>query len=482
MTETPEIIADFTDPENLVSNFTSFRTKVFRVMRDSNYVAPTPSTRPAKNILVYTDHANWHTGHHAAVCSLAKQLNEYGYNAILGFCKKPPKDVVPEGIKLVVSRIIGVTEEGFRQRIKSFRTIVEENDIDTVILNSWQGSYKYWDMLILQNLFPNEPDRRVRVLLHFHSSFAKPQFELGSNWLRLNTEAVKHFEGLLVNNEVDAVFWRTYNTRVYYRPLPIKDVPGIQTEELPKTESAIYIARYSNAKNQLAAINAFRYVVEELPEAKLILAGDDHDGYQEKCRNRVEAFNLQDNVEILGFVAGKEKDRLFRTARCAVNTSRFEGFSQYLCEAKAYSLPIVAYNLPNLTVLDGAEANGAIISPKDNPKKLGEQITRLLKDQELQERLGKAGRKHFEMLANFDYEAFWKNVFEELCTERPPLEEWTTQQKIYASIFDALLTASRSREKETGFIATLKRLYRKGPKSLKKIYRSLREAVYKATH
>ena len=482
MDKQPEILPDLTNPENLVANFSAFRSNVYRVMRDTNYVAPAASLRPVKNILVYTDHANWHTGHHAAVCSLTEQLNEYGYNAILGLCKKPPAEAVPEGVKLVVNRIIGTTDEGFRQRMQSFRKIVEENDIDTVILNSWQGSYKFWDMLILQNLFPDEPEKRVRVLLHFHSSFAKPQFELGSNWLRLNTEAVKHFDGLLVNNEVDAVFWRTYNTRVYYRPLPIQDVPDIQEESLPKTNDVIYVARFSGVKNQLAAINAFQHVAAELPEAKLVLAGDDHDGYQEKCRVRVAELGLEDNVEILGFVAGEEKDRLFRTARCAVNTSRFEGFSQYLCEAKAYSLPVVAYSLPNLTVLDGAEANGAVIVPKDNPMKLGDALVRVLKDPALQEQLGKAGRAHFEELASFDYQEFWKNVFEDMRTEKPPLEEWTTQQKIYASLFDALLTASRDRDKKKGPVAALKRAYRKGPDSLKTAYRNLREKAYKATH
>ena len=422
--------------------FKQYRTKVFPLV-GVDYVAPPVTKREVKNILVSSDHANWRTGHYAAVANLAVQLNKYGYNALLCLRKMPPKKYQPEGVSIVINPGIGAAGEGFHERIENYKRIVEDYDIDTVILNSWKGSYKYWDLLILHNLC-STAEGRVRVLLHFHSSFARGQFKPGSNWLRLNTAVINRFDGLIMNNEVDAAFWSSYHNHVYWYPLPIGLKPRISLDEVPANHTVINIARFSPTKNQLACIDAFRHVVSEVPDAKLILAGNDSGGYQEKCRKRINELGLSDHIEIRDYVSGEEKDELFRNAYCALNTSLFEGFSQYLCEAKAYGLPVVTYNLPNATMLDGAEKNGAIVIPSGNTEILGKQLTHLLSNPDERQRLAKAARAHFEQVASFDHQKFWKTVFEDIRVDKQPVEPFSLQRRIYDSLYDATFYANRS--------------------------------------
>ncbi len=470
--------------QRFIEAFDQNRADVFSVLKD--YEAPLARTDAVRNILVDTSLTFWLTGHYAAVVALANQLKEFGYNPVLCLPKKPPASHCPANIPVVVNPPIGTTIEGFRTRISTFKSICQMYDIDTVILNSWQGAYKYWDMLMLQNLFPEDPSKRIRVLVHFHSSFAKSQFDPNSNWLKNNTLAIRHFDGLIAISEVDASFWRLFHPRVYCRPLPVEY--GIQpyTERAPLDNTIIYVARFSETKNQLAAIRAFKLVVDQISTARLILAGNDAANYRQGCLECINELGLEDNITILDFVSGEEKAELFRTATVAINTSLFEGFSQYLLEAKAYGIPLVVFDLPNQTTLDGGEHNGAIIVAQGDEKEFAAQVIRVLQDKSLQENLGMAAQAQAERIINFNYKSFWEEAFADLRSPAPFLAQNINQRDVYTSLFDALYYARGNirfddaiLSEDSARIKKAKKVFRKLPEPLKNVYRILRDSLGK---
>jgi glycosyltransferase involved in cell wall biosynthesis len=84
---------------------------------------------------------------------------------------------------------------------------------------------------------------------------------------------------------------------------------------------------------------------------------------------------------------------LLRHADIAVlPTSYFEGVPQFLVEAAATGLPLVASDIPGCRIVVGHEVNGLLVPPCDTPA-LAQALGRLLADAPLRRRFGEASRR-----------------------------------------------------------------------------------------
>jgi glycosyltransferase involved in cell wall biosynthesis len=87
-----------------------------------------------------------------------------------------------------------------------------------------------------------------------------------------------------------------------------------------------------------------------------------------------------------------------------------EGFSNVVLEAAAMELPMVATKVTGCVdaVVDGV--TGILVPPRD-PNALSDAIRKLLKDPELRQRMGKAGRER--VVRDFKPEDIWKALYQE---------------------------------------------------------------------
>lgn len=110
----------------------------------------------------------------------------------------------------------------------------------------------------------------------------------------------------------------------------------------PNTKSIVYIGRLEKRKGVELLIPAFAQLVQEIPNAHLIIAGS---GVQaSKLRRYVEDREIP-NIEFLGYVSDEEKLRLLRNADLAVFPSPYgEGFGIVLLETMAVGTPLLAGN------------------------------------------------------------------------------------------------------------------------------------------
>jgi glycosyltransferase involved in cell wall biosynthesis len=81
----------------------------------------------------------------------------------------------------------------------------------------------------------------------------------------------------------------------------------------------------------------------------------------------------------------------------AVLPSETESFPFVILEAMACRRPVIATNVGGIPDIVDDGNTGILVPPKDSDK-LAEAIIKLLKDKELRERMGDAGRERFERL------------------------------------------------------------------------------------
>jgi len=120
----------------------------------------------------------------------------------------------------------------------------------------------------------------------------------------------------------------------------------------PDTKTIVYIGRLEKRKGADWLIKAFAKLVEDMPNAHLIIAGSGV--WSNKLQDYVHLNDIK-NITFTGFVSDDEKRRLIGNADLACFPSPYgEGFGIVLLEAMAMGTPIIAgNNMGYATVMKG---------------------------------------------------------------------------------------------------------------------------------
>lgn len=127
----------------------------------------------------------------------------------------------------------------------------------------------------------------------------------------------------------------------------------------PKTKTIVYLGRLEKRKGVEHLLTAFAALVQRMPNAHLIIAGD---GLVAKTLIQRVATEKIKNVKFTGYVSEEEKRRLLGNAELACFPSTFgEGFGIVLLEAMAMGTPLLAgNNLGYVNVMTGPGKIGLI--------------------------------------------------------------------------------------------------------------------------
>lgn len=126
---------------------------------------------------------------------------------------------------------------------------------------------------------------------------------------------------------------------VIYNPVENRCNQYIQSV---KENVVLVVGRMHDIKQQWHIIRAFKMVVSEVPDAKLIVAGH---GENMKYLNRLcSGMKMDSNVVFLGFI--NEIDKLYQQAKCVVFSSASEAFPCSVIEAISNGVPVVASDCP----------------------------------------------------------------------------------------------------------------------------------------
>jgi glycosyltransferase involved in cell wall biosynthesis len=114
---------------------------------------------------------------------------------------------------------------------------------------------------------------------------------------------------------------------------------------------------------------------------------------EQELRTRATMLGLDECVHFLGFVT--EMKRFYASIDIFVLPSLWEGFGYVLTEAMSMRLPIVAFEVSNIPEVVVQGQTGLLV-PQRDVVAFADAVEKLLRDETLRERMGRAGRHRVE--------------------------------------------------------------------------------------
>lgn len=157
-----------------------------------------------------------------------------------------------------------------------------------------------------------------------------------------------------------------------------------------------------------------------IPNADLLIAGNDEEDYQPRLETMVRDLNLSEQVRFLGPVHNEEKWDLMRSAALFALPSYSENFGIAALEAMACGCPVVVTPEVGLSRVIGAAGAGLVVDGES--KQLGAAIAALLADPARRRLMGEAG----ERLAAQDFS--WVRIAEQMeWVYQTCIDEWANR-------------------------------------------------------
>ncbi len=291
--------------------------------------------------------------------------------------------------------------DSFKTRYKAWNNILDRYDIDVIVNGMWLDPTAFWDMFAIRNHLS-----KPAYVLHTHSFNCVPYLLEGSNAYAL-TQIYKLVDGVVVLSECDREYVSTFADHVKYIVNPVFLSPDDVKPSVCMEPVIVWIGRISAEKQPLDAVKTMKYVVKTIPDAKLYLVGSGDKEIENEIHEYIDHHSLNDNVIMPGFTF--EVEKYYQNAAVYISTSKHEGYSLTFMEAMTHGLPVVAYDMPWLSIAQ--DGRGLIFVESGNPVFMAEQIVKLLSDYDLCCSVGMEGRSQILDMQSIDIGKEWQSFF-----------------------------------------------------------------------
>jgi glycosyltransferase involved in cell wall biosynthesis len=167
---------------------------------------------------------------------------------------------------------------------------------------------------------------------------------------------------------------------------------GDSRAQLASTPTAVAAARLTREKGIDVLLHAFAGVIQQIPEARLLIAGDGPE--RAALVQLARELGVSSSVEFEGHTVRPELERHFAGSWVQVVPSRWEEpFGLAAAEAMQRGTAVIASDTGGLSELIQHGVTGLLVPPGDVDQ-LSRALSRVLSDHGLAERLGRAGRKY----------------------------------------------------------------------------------------
>jgi glycosyltransferase involved in cell wall biosynthesis len=208
--------------------------------------------------------------------------------------------------------------------------------------------------------------------------------------------------------------WRNVFSRVVANSRGLADhlaLGGLATDEViwngtPAVEprpplghvpTVAYAGRLVTKKGAHVLVRAMRIVLDAIPEARLIVAGDGEN--RRDIEALVAELGISRSIEVTGHLDSIRLEENISSAWVmAVPTIVHEAFSNTAIEAMMRGTAVIASNVGGFPEMIDDGVNGALV-PRGDPIALGNAIVRCLSDKALCERMGASARER--AMSNF---------------------------------------------------------------------------------
>jgi glycosyltransferase involved in cell wall biosynthesis len=146
--------------------------------------------------------------------------------------------------------------------------------------------------------------------------------------------------------------------------------------------------RVKPLENLPGIIKAFALVAEDLPEARLRIAGDAETAYLQECQRRAETDGIRDRVSLLGNIGIEDVQMELSKANCLVSPSFQENAPLNIAEAMAAGVPVVAANVGGVAGMVKDGKTGLLVDPHDAGG-IAAAVSKIISDPNLAEDMGR---------------------------------------------------------------------------------------------
>jgi glycosyltransferase involved in cell wall biosynthesis len=209
---------------------------------------------------------------------------------------------------------------------------------------------------------------------------------------------------------------RRYNSETYtLENVPRPDEFDRESSENPleaysDRKILVYVGGLSADKGGDAMIECMRTVVASHPESLLVVIGGADDAYMDHLQSKIDRYGLEDNVRLLGVIDYDTVPAYLDNADIGLQLYQHGPWnsqsmaSSTIFRHMGFGLPLVVTDLPGMgTQIRNYECG--LTAPPTDHKAIGDQIIRLLEDEELARELGERGRELVETRYNWDVES-----------------------------------------------------------------------------
>jgi len=175
---------------------------------------------------------------------------------------------------------------------------------------------------------------------------------------------------------------------------------------------AIYFARLHPLKGLFDVPFIWKKVVENRPDAKLIVAGSWQSmKYKYEFNNLCKKLDICKNIEYVGFLPKKTLYSYVKSAKLLVYPSYLDAFPLTVIEALACGIPIVAYDIVPIRL--SFRTNSVIKVRSQEKSKFAEYIINILEDENLRKKLSRdalifASRYNWNSAAKEEFDSIQK--------------------------------------------------------------------------
>lgn len=230
-------------------------------------------------------------------------------------------------------------------------------------------------------------------------------------------QVLKHAQYVIANSENTGDLlksdWRVPSSRIEVLH------PGVDTERFAPAERdenvreslgwgqrpvVLTVGRLQKRKGHDQMIAALPTIRRHVPDVLYAIVGDGEE--RESLENTIRQVGVTEHVQFLGetndeqLIRAYQQCDLFALPNREVNGD-IEGFGMVLLEAQACGKPVIAGDSGGTRETMQTPETGRII-PCERPEPLADGVVELLRDWELRDRMGKAGRNWVESNFNWD--------------------------------------------------------------------------------
>jgi len=191
---------------------------------------------------------------------------------------------------------------------------------------------------------------------------------------------------------------RSFQTVYIPNPIDLKNYKFKLREKIqPKL---LWVRAFDKIYNPKMAIDVISILKDKYPLIELCMVGPDKDGSFKKIKNLATKYGIVNQVKFTGYLKKKDWILLASHYNIFLNTSNFDNMPISVIEAMALGLPVISTSVGGMPYLIDNNKNG-ILTPKNNPKKMAEEIINLIESPKKYEKIAINARA---LVTDFDFE------------------------------------------------------------------------------